>query len=202
MAPSGVKASETKRQAAKKSFLGGKASIAQTNVIVPLGRQTAATSLALNMFVQLSLMQFSLACFTTQANDTSIEPQAVFRRGSVWKSVCTHCLCTLLQLPKCRGGWWGVQSRTLSRKRDTSPLHGKCILIRSLTTSSPAIPRQEPSSVSARPSPDPIVRGDSHTVLHVQIKFQNMGLTVRTNNELMILLPTNNDLYEKQSKGF
>ena len=102
--------------------MGGGASIAQTNVIVPLGRQTAATSLALNTFVRLSLMQFSLACFTTQASDTSIEPQAVFRRGSVWKSVCTYCLCTLLQLPKCP--WRRVGSaepHTVSKARHVTP---------------------------------------------------------------------------------
>ena len=102
---------------------------------------------------------------------------AVDQFGKVYAPiVCVHCC----NCPSVRGGGWGVQSRTLSRKRDTSLLHGKCILIRSLTTSSPAIPRQEPSSVSARPSPDPIVRGDSHTVFHVQVKFPNMGLTFDT----------------------
>ena len=59
-------------------------------------RQAAVRSLALNLFVRQSWMQFSLPWFTTPAGETNITLQAVFRSESGWKSFFTNCLCMTL----------------------------------------------------------------------------------------------------------
>ena len=61
-----------------------------------VGRQTTVSSLTLSLLVQQSLLQSRFPCFTTPASETIIKSQALFRRGTDWKSLCTSCLCMIL----------------------------------------------------------------------------------------------------------